>query len=123
LLILAAATPHDHSERIARANQLSFPEVRSLLRTNGETDLDSLHKRLERDFAIIAELLKVTPVADFDFGLEHAMLAIHYRTMSACFHLTSRTVRDSASDALEEMSLVVRHLANEVGARCIQEHR
>ena len=122
LLILGAETPHDYSEDVARANQLSFPEVRSILRRDTGTDLDCLRKRLERDFAIITELLKHTPIANCDFGVEDAMLTIHFRTMSACFHLTSSTFRGFALDALEEMSLVVTHLANEVGGRCIREH-
>ena len=33
LLILAAETPRDYSENVARANQLSFPEVLSMLRS------------------------------------------------------------------------------------------
>jgi len=37
--------------------------------------------------------------------------------MSACFRLTRRNLREFASDALEEMSLVVIHLANQLGER------
>jgi hypothetical protein len=122
LLILAAETPHDYSEDVARANQLSFPEVRSMLRKDDRADLDCLRKHLERDFAIIAELLKHTPVTTLDTGFEDAMLTIHFRAMSACFYLTNSTLRQFAVGALEEMSLVVTHLANEVGGRCIPEH-
>ena len=100
LLILAAKTSHDYSEEVAAANQLSFPEVRSRLRRHDALDLDSLHKCLERDFAVIAYLLENTPATSLDPGFEGAMLKIHFRTLSACFHLTRGNLRELASDAL-----------------------
>jgi hypothetical protein len=117
LLILATETFHDYSQEVAEANQLSFPEIRSKLRKKETADLCYLHKCLERDFAIITCLLEHTPRASFDPGFEDAMLKIHFRTMSACFHLSRNNLRDLASDALEEMSLVVAHLANQLGER------
>lgn len=117
LLILAAETPHDYSEDVAKANRLSFPEVRSRLRKHEATDLDCLHQSLERDFAVITYLLAHTPVAGFDTGFEDAMLTLHFHAMSACFRLTRGRLRRFAADALEEMSLVVAHLANEMGGR------
>jgi hypothetical protein len=117
LLIFAAQTPHEHSEKVARTNRLSFPEVRFKLREHGGIDLERLHESLEQDFAIIAHLLEDTPATRFDTGLEDTMLKIHFRAMSACFRLTRRNLREFASDALEEMSLVVIHLANQLGER------
>ena len=117
LLILAAETAHDHSDEVAVANQLSFPEVRSRLRNHNVTDFDYLHKCLERDFAVIAFLLGRTRVTSSDTGVEDAMLKIHYCAMSAWFRLTRSFVREAATHALEEMSLVVAHLANQLGAR------
>jgi hypothetical protein len=117
LLILAAETPHDYSAEIASANQLSFPEVRSSLRRRDVADLERLHKCLERDFAIIVYLLEHTPIASLDTGFEGAILKIHFRAMSACFRLTRANLVEFASDALEEMSLVVAHLANQLGER------
>jgi len=117
LLILATETLHDYSEEVAEANQLSFPEVRSKLRRRDAPDLDSLHKSLERDFAVIAYLLENTPATSLDPGFEDAILKIHFCTLSACFHLTRNNLRELASDALEEMSLVVAHLANQLGER------
>jgi hypothetical protein len=114
LLILAAETPHDYTEEVARANQLSFPEVRSRLRKHDVTDLDRLHKCLES-----LNLLEHTPITSFDFGFDDAILKIHFRTMSACFHLTRRNFREFASDALEEMSRVVVHFANAMGERTL----
>ncbi len=117
LLILAAEAPRDHSEEVAEANQLSFPVVRSSLRKDAVGDLGILRKCLERDFALITYLLEHTPIRIFDSGFEQAMLRTHFRIMNMCVRLTGRTFRRSASDALEEMLLVVAHLANELGER------
>ena len=121
LLILAAEAPHDYTEEIADVNQLGFLNVRSKLREHDVSDLDSLHKCLERDFAIISYLLEHTP-NNLDCGLENTMLKTHFCAMSACFHLTRSNAREFASDALEEMSLVVAHLANQLGERNAVAH-
>jgi hypothetical protein len=117
LLILAAETPHDHHEEVAQTHQLCFPEVRSMLRREDLTDLDRLERCLERDFVIIANLLEHTPATRLDTWFEDAMLRSHYHSMRACFRLTRGNLRELAVDALEEMLLVVAHLANQVGER------
>lgn len=116
LLILSARTSHDYSSEIAAANHLGFPDVQSKLRA-GAADLDSLHRRLEDDFAIITDLLKRTPGFIADERRELALLKVHYCTMSAWFFLTRRSLRNAAAQALEEMALVVVHLANTIGER------
>src|SRR5512142_640990 len=73
LLILAAEAPHDHAEEVADVNQLAFREVQSKLWKHDVSDLYSLYKCLERDFAIISYLLEHTP-NNLDCGLENAML-------------------------------------------------
>ena len=117
LLILASEMARDYGEEVAEANQLSFPEVRSRLRKRDVSDLDSLHKCLEADLAIIAYLLGHTPAINSDTRLEEAMLKLHYRTMSAWFRLTRGFTGEAAARALEEMSMVVAHLANRLGER------
>jgi len=117
LLILAMETLHDYSEEVAEVNQLSFPEVRFRLRKHDTSDLDYLHKCLERDFAVLAYLLENTPIASFETSFDEAMLKIHFRAMSACFRMTGNSLRECAADALEEMALVVAHLANQLGER------
>jgi len=117
LLILAAETAHNYSEEVAEVNQLSFREVRCKLRRRDATDLCHLHKCLERDFAVLTYRLEHTPVTCFDIGFDDALLKIHFRAMSACFRLTGNRLRECAADALEEMSLVVAHLANQLGER------
>jgi len=120
LLIFAAETPHDYRDEVARANQLSFLEVRTRLRRHDVSDLDRLHQCLERDYAIIADLLERVPITRSDTGFEDLLLKIHYHGMRACFHMTRNNLREFASDALEEMSLVVAHLANQLGERSLK---
>ena len=116
LLILSAKTSADYSADIAAANQLGFPEVQSKLRAGG-ANLESLHRRLENDYAIITDLLKGTPGLIADDRRELALLRIHYRTMSAWFWLTRGSLQHAAAQALEEMTLVLIHLANTIGER------
>jgi hypothetical protein len=117
-LILAAEPPHDRTAEIVEANQLAFPEVRARLRGHDATALEYLHESLERDFAVLDGLLEQEHNSRFDPGFEEAMLTIHFRTMSTSFRLTHRHFRASAADALEEMTRVVTHLANQ-----LSEHR
>jgi hypothetical protein len=120
LLIFAAEMPHDYREEVARANQLSFLEVQSRLRRHEITDLDRLHQCLERDYAIVTDLLERIPITRSDTGFEDLMLKIHYHGMRACFRVTRRSLHEFASDALEEMSLVVAHMANQLGERSLK---
>ena len=117
LLILTAKTAHDHSDRVASTNHLGFPEVRSKLRERPVTDLDNLHRWLERDYRTIAYLLVHSPVSAEESRLECAMLRLHFRAMSFWFRLTQRFLREAATQALEEMSLVVEYLAGSIGER------
>ena len=84
------------------------------------TDLDRLQRCLEQDFAILADLLERAPVIRFDSWFEDTMLRGHYLAMRVCFHLTRGSLAEFALDALEEMWLVVAHLANQVGERSLK---
>src|SRR5213079_2472888 len=106
LLILSARTSRDYSSEIAAANHLEFPDIQVKLRSAG-ADLDTLHRRLEKDYAIITDLLQRTPGFIADDRRELAMLRIHYCAMSAWFYLTRRSLRDASAQALEEMTLVI----------------
>ena len=117
MLILAAKTSYDHSEEVASTNQLVFPEVRARLQEQPAANLNSLHRCLERDYVLINYLLEHTPASGGESRTEVAMLKLHYRVMSAWYRLTWRFLRESASEALEEMLLVVVHLANVIGER------
>jgi hypothetical protein len=121
LLILSARTSRDYSGEIAAANHLGFPDVQMKLRSAG-ADLDNLHRRLEKDYAIVTDLLRRTPGSIADERWELAMLKIHYRTMSTWFYLTRRSLREASTQALEEMTLVIVHLANTIGERTGNGH-
>jgi len=117
LLILAAETARDYSEEVAKANQLSFREVLSKLRNDDTGNLDNLHRCLQRDFAIITCLLDHATTASAESFFEDAMLHAHYRAMSAWFRLTRAWSHEDATQALAEMSKVIRHFANCLGER------
>jgi hypothetical protein len=119
LLILSAETPRDYREEVAKANRLSFPRVRSMLRRD-DVDLDRLQICLEQDYAILAALLEPMPMSGSHTWFEDAMLRIHFHSMRACFHLTHNKFRRFAADALDEMWLVVAHLANQLGERSVK---
>ena len=114
LLILSSRSAPDYSGEIAGTIPLEFPGVQAKLR-NGDADLDGLRRCLERDYAILVRLMERTPQFAADDRREVAMLKIHYRLMGAWFGLTRTSMRDAAAQALEEMSLVVAHLANAIG--------
>ena len=117
MLILMAENPRDRSEEVARLNRLSFPQVRSTLRSREIAGLENLRACLQRDFAIVTHLLARTPADFFDSGFESAILKTHFHVMSACFTLTRGRFRECAADALEEMLLVVTHFAGIMGER------
>jgi hypothetical protein len=116
LLIVTAKTAHDYASEVAMANQLSFPGVQSCLQGGADADLDRLRDSLDRDYAMIAYLLKnVAHSSEPEAALERYMLAINYRIMGVCYSISRRFSADVARRALEDMSLVVAHLANAMG--------
>ena len=116
LLILTAKTAHDYASEVAMANQLSFPGVQSCLQERANADLDRLRDSLDRDYAMIAYLLKnAAHSSGPEVGLERYMLSINYRVMGMCYSVSRRFSAAAARRALEDMSLVVAHLANAMG--------
>jgi hypothetical protein len=118
LLIVSAKTALDYAGAVAAANQLSFPDVQSRLRERAVTDFDPLHAALERDYAVITYLLKnATHSSARESSVETRMLAMNYRLMDAWYQVSRRFSTEAACRALEDMSLVVAHLANVMGER------
>ena len=112
ILILSAQSVREYATSVAQANQLSFLETQSQL-AQASPDLDRLKNALDRDYAVIANLL--TTLDSEQSGIEQRMLAIHYRLMGV-WYKTSRHMSESmAAKALEEMSMVVAHFANSIG--------
>jgi hypothetical protein len=118
LLILNTRTARDYAAAVATANQLSFLEVQSRLRQRAATDLDRLRDLLDRDYAVVSYLLRhgansSAGGASFETG----MLAINYRLMKVWYVATRQLSASAACRALEEMSMVVSHFANQMGER------
>ena len=58
VLILNTRTTRDYSEGIAAANNLGFVEVQGRLSSSTFQEMDSLQVSLQRDFRVVANLLK-----------------------------------------------------------------
>ena len=116
LLILSAKTAHDYTGDVAYSNCLGFPAVQAQLKQGEAPDLDKLRAALENDYRVVRQLLKYMPKPeDAPSSLEAHMLGINYRLMSA-FYRVSRTFSETlAVRALNEMSMVVAHFANQMG--------
>lgn len=115
LLILSTKTARDYAVAIAEVHQLGFPEVQSRLRTCATANLERLHQSLDRDYAVIRQLLQDASSAQGQTALEMRMLHMNYNLMSGWARLCQRVSRSAACRALEEMSQVVAHFANAVG--------
>jgi|DewCreStandDraft_4_1066084.scaffolds.fasta_scaffold280134_1 hypothetical protein len=117
VLILSVRSTEDFAGEVASANQLNFLNVQESLRS-GATNLAAVHALLDRDYALLTYMLNHT--AQLEVGgasLEEQILRLDYRIMKAWFTLAKLIWPDQARFALEEMSQVVAHLANQMGER------
>lgn len=113
LLILSTNTAQDYAGQVATANQLGFLEVRAQLQT-ASPNLDVLRDALDRDYAVLAGLLKRSGSME-QSALETKMLEANYRMMRAVYNVSRQFSASSAARALDEMSQVVAHFANIMG--------
>ena len=118
VLILKAKPTRDFAGEVAAANQLSFVEVQSRLRT-ASADLAPLHQALDRDYALVTYLVRHAGGHQGDISLEDRMLQLNYRAMRAFYRVSRPFSAAAARKALEEMSLVVEHFANVMGERAL----
>ncbi len=118
VLILSARTTRDYAGAVAAANQLSFPEVQSMLREHSIADLDGLKASLDRDYKVLAYLLKhAAGSSTAEDVVEKRMLKVHYGVMRIWYVLTRNLAPSAAYRALDEMASVVAHFANTMGAQ------
>lgn len=108
LLLLREEEIGEHNTVIG---QLSVLETREALR-NGDAPLDRLQLALDRDYRMLRYL------RDHAAGMglrpaEHYLLILDYRVMKFWYRL-SRNRRP-----LDEMAIVVSHIAYKMGARCV----
>jgi hypothetical protein len=116
ILILSTKTSKDYARQVAAANRLEFVEVQGALSGSGGVELDPLARALDRDYAIVNQLLEQT--AGLEMGgatMEHHMLRLNFHAMQAWYRVSRRVSESSARSALHEMALVVGHFANAFG--------
>jgi hypothetical protein len=115
-LILSAKTARDYAADVAYSNKLGFHEVQAQLQQAASPDLDRLRAALDHDYKIVRQLLKYMPkAAEGQSALETQMLAINYRLMGTWYHVSRHFSGAAAARALNEMSMVVAHFANQMG--------
>lgn len=116
LLILSARTARDYTTDVAYSNHLGFPEVQAQLQQGTSPDLDGLRAALDNDYRVVRQLLKYMPKAEEGpSALETHMLAINYRLMGTWYQVSRHFSASLAVRALNEMSMVVAHFANQMG--------
>jgi hypothetical protein len=116
LLILSTKTAQDYAGAVARANQLGFMEVRTALGSlqANDSNIDRLRDALDRDYAVLSDLLKYTGSMG-ESSLETKMLEANYKVLRGWYQMSRRFSPAAAARALDEMSQVVAHFANIMG--------
>ncbi|MGD0302136.1 MAG: hypothetical protein ABSE86_34075, partial [Bryobacteraceae bacterium] len=80
--------------------------------------LDTLRKKLERDYHLLSYLLDHSPALHTGSeGFEQRMLMLDFELMKAFYALASVLPRSLARRALQEMTQVVCYFANTMGER------
>ncbi len=116
LLILSTKTAQDYAGSVAAANKLGFREVRTVLDSmqSNYANIDRLRDALDRDYAVLSDLLKSTGAME-QSSLETKMLEANYKVMRGWYQVSRRFSPSAAARALDEMSQVVAHFANIMG--------
>ncbi|HLH43100.1 MAG TPA: hypothetical protein VKV74_08950 [Bryobacteraceae bacterium] len=115
LLILSTKTARDYAAAMAQAHELGFLDVQARLRACAIANLKRLHESLDRDYAVVRQLLESANPTQQQRDLEMRMLQLNYCILSGWARLCRRFSRSAACRALEEMSQVVAHFANAMG--------
>jgi len=114
LLLLSEEQVEEHSTVIS---QLSVLVTREALRqTEGDLPLDALHRALDKDYRMLRYLLDHAAGVGLR-PVEHYLLMLDYKIMKAWFWLTHSASTRQARRALDEMALVVSHIAYKMGER------
>lgn len=121
LLILSTKTPRDFAAQVAAANRLDFIQARGSL-TDGSRAvvLETIHRSLERDYSRVIQLLQKGCCSATT--VEDRIMMGNFRVMNVWYEVMCRVSRPHARKALLEMTSIVSHLANAVGAASGQRH-
>ena len=116
LLILNTSTVKDYSAEVAETNRLSFIGAQDRLGQASASELEMLQRSLERDYRIVSSLLR--QAGELKVGgntLEDFILRVDFRLMAIAYSLARGISETRSRAALQEMSLVVAHMANAFG--------
>jgi hypothetical protein len=117
-LMLAAQTAHDSRDSVAAANSLAFPEVKRKLAGGGPLELGEAVKALDRDFEVLAYLLRhmgASPLSDSP--AETWMLKVDYQVQRVAFLLARPVIESAARNRISQMATIVSHFADLIGER------
>ena len=93
-------------------NRFSFPAVRERLQT--ESDLDPLHRSLDRDYRVVSYLLRHAAGLGGQ-SLEHRLLLVDYKLMQVWYWVTRSAAPAQARKALSERAAILSCLAHKMG--------
>ena len=119
LLLIASQRTRDYSKQVAKANQLSYLDVRQQL-TSPEADvaLDSVFQQLQREYGLLTYLLRHSSNGGgANFSLEQWILRLDYAVMNLWFRVARKFSSGLAREALIEVAGVVSRVGNAVGER------
>jgi len=115
LLLLSEEQAEKHGALIG---QLSLLATREALSQDGDLALDRLHRALQSDYRLIRYLLHHAAGLGLH-PLEHYLLVLDYRLMSAWYRVTRNASSVHARRALEEMAGVLSCMAYKMGERAV----
>lgn len=93
-------------------NRFSFPAVRERLQS--ESDLDPLHRSLDRDYRVVSYLLRHAAGLGGQ-SLEHRLLLVDYKLMQIWYWITRSAAPAQARKALSERAAILSCLAQKMG--------
>jgi len=93
-------------------NEFDFPAVRERLQT--ESDLDPLHRALDRDYRVVTYLLRHAANLGGP-SVENRLLLIDYKLMQVWYSLTRTVAPGQARKALSERAEILGCLARKMG--------
>ena len=119
-LFLQTSPPTDYSTEVAAENRLSFPRVQQELEESGSPDIVALYDSLQRDYRVVAALLK--QVGEFSMAgtsVEEFLLRADFWLMKARYNSSLRVSETTARAALTEMCQIVERLSNSFAERLV----
>jgi hypothetical protein len=115
VLILRTRTAEDYALDVCRANGLSFAQVRGAMEAEGSVDLDQVYRALDRDYAIVTQLLEQQSSPGDNNVLEAKLLRANFRVTQTWFRVSRSLGLSQSRVALEEMADTVAYFANSFG--------